>query len=147
VTEPAVDRAVAILEAEEGFSAHAYYDSEGWLTIGIGCLIDTRKGGGITIDEARYLLRNRLAPIYVALDERLPWWREMTPDRRAVLVSLACQVGISGLLRFRRTLAAMEAGDYAGASKGLMASLWARQTPARAGRAEAAMRTGAWTAE
>lgn len=46
---------------DEGYRKSAYQDHLGFWTIGIGTLIDERKGAGITVDEAKYLLRNRLA--------------------------------------------------------------------------------------
>ena len=131
-----------LLVVEEGFRPSAYKDSEGFWTIGFGCLIDERAGGGITEAEGYYLLRNRIAPIYPALDKAIPWWREMNDTRRAVVVSMAYQMGVSGLMKFRRTLRAMQAGDYAGAAKGMRSSLWFKQTPGRAKRAARAMESG-----
>ena len=131
-----------LIEAEEGFVPYGYSDSEGYLTIGIGTLIDKRSGGGITLEEARYLMGNRLAPIYAALDARLHWWRDMSEARRNALVSMAYQLGIVGLLKFKAALAAMEGGDYALAARRMLVSLWARQTPERAKRAARAMLDG-----
>ena len=135
-----------LIEAEEGFVPHAYQDNtpERYWTIGIGTLIDKRKGGGITLDEARYLMRNRLQLIYAGLDEKLPWWRSMNEARRAVIVGMVYQMGLVGVLRFWRTLEAMAAGDYTAAAQGMRASLWYRQTPHRASRAADAMQTGTW---
>ena len=45
-----------LLEAREGRVAHAYIDSEGYTTIGVGRLIDKRKGGRLTDREIDYLL-------------------------------------------------------------------------------------------
>jgi lysozyme len=59
---------------------------------------------------------------------------------------MAFQIGVEGLLRFRRTLAAMQSHDYAGAAAGMRASLWARQTPARAERLARVMESGAYPA-
>ena len=38
----------------------------------------------------------------------------------------------------------IEEGDYEGASKGMLNSLWAKQTPARANRMSKQMKTGEW---
>jgi lysozyme len=59
-----------------------------------------------------------------------------------VLQAMAFQMGIDGLLGFTGTLAAVQRGDYEAAAKGMLASLWARQTPSRAGRMAAMMRQG-----
>lgn len=139
---------LAALERDEGFVPHAYIDSEGYLTIGIGTLIDKRRGGGITHDEAVYLLRNRLAAKIADLDRELPWWRMLSPARQRVLANLAYNLGIGtrtppkGLLAFRNTLAAVERGDYEAASRGLLDSLWAKQVGDRAKRLAEQMRAG-----
>ena len=131
---------------EEGFVPYAYPDKFGYLTIGYGTMIDKRKGGGITKEEGRYLMVNRLVPVVDGLDAAIPWWRAMNDVRQAVLVLMGYQMGLSGLLKFRRTLAAMESGDYERAAAGMMASKWAREdTPERASRAAQAMRTGQYT--
>jgi len=38
----------------------------------------------------------------------------------------------------------VKAGDFDGAARGMLASLWARQTPERARRMSEQMRTNAW---
>jgi len=137
-------KAEQLIEDEEGFCPYAYSDSKGYLTIGIGTLVDQR-GGGITLDEARYLMVNRVRPIYSSLDECMSWWRSLNEARQAVLVSMAYQMGISGLLKFKRTLEAMKRGDYKSAADGMLASKWAREdSPSRARRAARAMRTGSF---
>ena len=40
--------------------SHAYKDSRGYLTIGVGHLIDEELGGGLSEDEIDYLLANNL---------------------------------------------------------------------------------------
>lgn len=77
-----------------------------------------------------------------ALDRALPWWRALAPARQDVLVQMAFQMGVAGLLAFRTTLARVRAGVYAPAAAGMMDSLWARQTPKRARRLADQMRDG-----
>lgn len=67
------------------------------------------------------------------LDKYLPWWGEQPEPARLVLQNMAFQMGIAGLLKFGRALAAMQARDYARASSEMLDSLWAKQTPNRAG--------------
>ena len=75
----------------------------------------------------------------------LPWISGLNGARQAVLVGMAFQMGTEGLLKFKNTLAMVQAGDYEGAAKGMLQSLWARQTPARAKRMSDQMKTGEWT--
>lgn len=132
------------LRGEEGEVLHEYKDHLGYSTIGIGRLIDKRKGGGITSDEAAYLLNNDVTKVIVQLDKRLPWWNTLDDARKGVLVNMAFQMGIDGLLGFKNTLAMIQRGEYDKAATGMMQSKWAQQTPSRAKRMATQMRTGEW---
>ena len=132
------------LKRDEGEVLHAYQDHLSYWTIGIGILIDKRKGGGLRPEESEFIFNNRLRILNEQLDRRIPWIGKLDPVRRGVLVNMAFQMGIDGLLGFRNTLAMVERGDYAGAARGMLNSLWAKQTPARANRLSVQMRTGEW---
>lgn len=131
-----------LLYRDEGFRRSAYTDSLGYLTIGIGKLIDAKKGGGITFEEALYLLRNEIRAKEADLASTLPWYSSLDEVRRCVLLSMAYQMGTAGLFAFRNTLQAVAEGRYADAAEGMMRSRWATQTPGRALRLAEAMRTG-----
>lgn len=123
---------------------HAYADSLGYLTIGIGRLIDKRKGGGITAEESAYLFANDYARTLAEVRRRIHWFDRLDPARQGVLLNMAFQLGVDGLLGFKNTLAMIERGDYAAAAQGMLHSLWAEQTPLRARRLSEQMRTGEW---
>ena len=125
---------------DEGFRRAAYRDHLGYLTIGIGRMIDKRRGGGITRDEAAYLLASDIAEVEAALDTRIPWWRNAAPSRQRALLNMAFQLGVSGLMKFKRTLAMAKRGDWDQAATNALKSRWARQTPTRAKRVAALMR-------
>lgn len=136
----------ALLEAElrrdERAVNHVYPDSLGWLTIGVGRLVDPRKGGSLSDDEVSYLLRNDIARIAAELDEKLPWWRTLDPVRQRVIQNMAFNLGIDGLLGFNNTLAAVRTGQWAKAAAGMRASKWAEQVKGRAVRLSLMMQTG-----
>jgi len=146
--------AIKHLEAEEGRVPHAYADHLGYLTIGIGRLIDKRKGGRLTNAEIDMLLANDIAEKRKQLasdpDTAAAWARVKDDPARAVaLLSMAFQMGTgaagldnAGLSGFDRTLALIASGQFAAAADGLATSLWAKQTPARASRVAAMLRTG-----
>lgn len=138
------ENVVRSLRGEEGEVLHEYKDHLGYSTIGIGRLIDKRKGGGITPEEAAYLLGNDVDKVIDQLNKRLPWWTKLDDARKGVLINMAFQMGIDGLLGFKNTLRMIEQGRYTDAANGMMQSLWARQTPARAKRMSEQMRTGVW---
>lgn len=132
------------LRADEGEVLHAYQDSMGFLTIGVGRLIDKRKGGGITEEEAAYLLKNDIERKTAEVRARLPWFAKLDPARQGVLVNMAFQMGVGGLMAFKNTLALIERGAYALAADNMLKSAWATQTPARAQRLARQLRTGEW---
>ena len=125
---------------DEGFRRAAYQDHLGYWTIGIGRMIDKRRGGGITRDEANYLLTVDIVKIETALDKRIPWWREASPNQQRALLNMAFQMGVGGLMKFKRTLAMAKRGDWNQAATNALKSRWARQTPTRAKRVAALMR-------
>jgi lysozyme len=136
------DTLIAELRRDEGMVRHAYQDHLGYWTIGIGRLIDKRKGGGIAEHEAAYLLKSDIAKVQLQLDQNLPWWRDLDPVRQRALQNMAFQLGLTGLLKFRNSLAAIKAGEWERAVANLRRSLWVKQTPARAGRVIEMFRTG-----
>lgn len=130
------------LREHEGFRPYAYHDSRGYLTIGIGRLVDKRKGGGITKEEAEYLLGNDVLEHARVLFENLPWVVDLDPVRRRVMIDLAFNMGVGGLLSFHRTLQAIEDGRWSDGAKGLLASKYARQVGKRARRLAKMLETG-----
>ena len=137
-------RAREQLIRDEGEVLHAYQDSLGYWTIGIGRLIDRRKGGGISKEESAYLFTNDFNRKLAEVRRHIPWFDRLDVARQGVLLNMAFQMGVSGLLGFKNTLAMIERGDYGAAAEGMLNSLWARQTPNRAKRLSEQMRTGVW---
>jgi len=133
-----------LLRAEEGEVLYEYKDHLGFSTIGVGRLIDRRKGGGITAEESAYLLNNDIQKRLVLLEQKLPWFKSLDDARRGVLLSMSFQMGVEGLLGFKNTLEMIRTGRYESAAAGMLNSLWAKQTPQRAKRHAEQMRTGQW---
>lgn len=150
------DLLLQVLRKEESLRLDPYKDSFGFWTIGYGCLIDRRKGGKlpkwiepsfpITLEDAEELLRTKVIDLEIGLGNSLAWWFKLNAVRRTVLLAMAFQLGIAGVLKFTGTLAAIADERWDDAYAHLLNSLWARQTPARAQRMATAMRTGDATA-
>jgi lysozyme len=130
------------LVRDEGEVLTAYQDHLGYWTIGVGRLIDKRRGGGISKEESRLLLANDLERFASGLDAHLPWWRTLSKGRQRVLLNMAFNLGVSGLLTFRNTLTAVREGRYDDAAAGMLRSKWAGQVGERAKRLAALMREG-----
>lgn len=132
----------AELRRDEGVIPNAYQDSLGYWTIGVGRLIDKRKGGRLRDEEIDFLLLNDIAEKEEELDAAIPWWRTLSDARQRVLLSMCFNLGIKGLLGFQNTLAMIKVGNYAGASAGMLDSKWAKQVGSRATRLSEMMKEG-----
>lgn len=139
-----IDHVTDQLRRDEGEILHAYRDSLGYITIGVGRLIDKRRGGGITAEESAYLLANDIKKKIVGIEKNLPWFDRLDDARKGVLLNMAFQMGVTGLLGFKNTLNMVRMGDYEGAARGMLNSKWAKQTPNRAHRLSRQMATGEW---
>lgn len=132
------------LEIEEGRRKAAYTDSLGYLTIGVGRLIDARKGGGLSNDEIDYLLANDIKAKTAELMQACPWAASLNEPRQAVLISMCFQMGLGKLMGFAHTLMSVRSGRFEDAAVQMLDSAWAKQTPERAKRMSEQMRTGDW---
>ena len=130
------------LPMDEGMVPHAYQDSEGWWTIGVGHLIDERKGGKLRSDEIALILRNDIAEADKAARAVFPAFDSLSEPRKAVLVNLAFNMGQTRLSGFVKMLGAMADGKFDLAADEMLNSRWATQVGARAQRLSAAMRQG-----
>lgn len=135
----------ARLIADENEVLHAYPDHLGFLTIGIGRLIDKRKGGCITQEESRYLLRNDIKRKTAECETRFEWWDSLDDVRQGVILCMAFQLGTGGVAGFGEMVKAIKVRDYARAADEMLDSDWHnKQTPARAKRMARVMRSGVW---
>lgn len=143
------------LRRDEGERLKSYRDPLGLWTIGVGHLIDPthgadpapfgrdlRNGAMITAEESAELLSCDIASKMAELDRKLSWWRELDEVRQRVVLNLAFNIGVSGLLTFKNTLAFIRQGDYAGAARNMLASKWATQVHDRANRLAQMMEHG-----
>jgi lysozyme len=133
------DALVKQLMTHEGVRLKPYTDTVGKLTIGVGRnLADV----GISSEEAMLLLTNDILRTSARVMQALPWVPGLDEVRRRVLFDMAFNMGIGGLLGFKKMLAAVQAGQWLGASEEMIASKWAGQVGQRAVTLAAMMRTG-----
>jgi lysozyme len=107
-------------------------------------LIDAKKGGGLRPDEIAYLLNNDIVDRREALTKALPFFAELSSARQGVLINMAFNMGVAGLLKFKQMLAAVEAGHWGIAAKEMLDSNWAHQVPKRAVRLASQIKTNLW---
>lgn len=126
------------LRRDEGMRLKPYRDTVGKLTIGVGRNLDDV---GLYEDEAMTLLRNDVMRVINALAQ-LSWTPPLSHVRFEVLVNMAFNLGVAGLLEFKKMIAAASSGDYAGAASEMLNSQWAKQVGDRAVRLARQMREG-----
>ena len=130
---------IAQLRLHEGERLFPYKCTAGRLTIGVGRNLDDR---GITAEESAYLLGNDIDDYWERLETELPWILDLDPVRQRVLLDMAFNLGIGGLLGFRMTLAAIRGKEYERAAAMMLQSRWATQVGERAKRLSRMMFTG-----
>ena len=127
------------IKREEGFVPVVYLDVKGKKTIGYGTLLED----GISEAEAEMLLRHRLALMAEELERSRVGevYANLKADARRALLDMAYNMGVPGLLGFRKMWAALAEGDYDRAASEALDSVYARELPARAGRVAERMRS------
>jgi lysozyme len=119
------------LIAEEGIRLKPYLCPAGKTTIGVGRNLDDV---GITEDEAMMMLDNDIERVKAQLAKALPWLETKPQGVQRAMANMAFQMGLGGVLKFQKMLAALQARDYNASRREALDSAWAKQTPQRAGR-------------
>lgn len=135
-----------LIELHEGRVPHAYEDSLGYLTIGIGHLIDQRKGGRLPEPIIDALFEHDFHEHANELFAHLPWARNLDTVRQAVLIDMYFNLR-RGLLGFKETLRHFQSGRWDAAAAAMLDSKWASQVKTRATRLATMVRTGEWPNE
>lgn len=129
------------LVLHEGLRLKPYKCTSGKLTIGVGRNLDDV---GISEQEAFMLLDNDINKIINSLPFQFPFYSELNDARKAVLINMAFNIGMSGLFKFKNMLAAIRNGDFEQASYEMLDSVWAEQVGNRARQLANQMASGEW---
>ncbi len=143
-----------LIQLEEGRKLTAYKDSRGIWTIGYGYNLEahgysTDECDGLTWtqEQADAALADEIQAVLAELDRRWPKWRDLDEVRQAAIVSSVYQLGAPGASKFFATIHAIQERDFETAATQMLASRWAKQTPARVKRNAEMIRTGQWPEE
>ena len=115
------------IKQEEGFSGTVYKCTEGFDTVGYGTKLP------LTKEESELILNHRLNQTKAQLTSYL-YDLDIKQEAWDILFSMAYQLGVNGVLKFKKMIEALRSKDYKEASKQGLDSLWAKQTPNRANR-------------
>lgn len=126
-----LERVAERLRQEEGRRTTVYRDSRGYWTVGDGICVDARvRGAGLTGAMCDALTRLSLADRAAELGRRIPFWGTLPCRAQDALLDMSFNLGVDGLMGFRRMLKALEAGDYATAGRECRSPRWIAQVGA-----------------
>ena len=114
------------IKDSEGFNGNPYNDSLGIPTIGYGTKLPLSKL------ESEMIMMQRLNVKISELESKKPFVKTLPDSKQDVLYEMSYQLGVGGLLLFKRMWKAIENENFDLASKEMLNSLWATQTPKRA---------------
>ena len=117
-----------MLERHEGYKPTIYVDSVGVETVGIGHNLHKP----LTRAAILHILRDDIADATNECLHAFPWFADLTPARKDVLINMCFNLGLSRLSKFVKFLKAMELGQYETAANEMLDSLWAKQVKGRA---------------
>ena len=131
-----------MLMKHEGVETHAYTDTVGKLTIGVGRNIDPVGGLGLSKKEIAYLLQNDVDRVEQELVNSIPWVEHIEWERMDALVNICFNLGLPRFLKFKKALAAAEDQDWELCADEFMDSRWSSQVGQRAVELTTLLRTG-----
>ena len=117
------------IKISEGYRSKVYKCTAGYDTIGYGFAIKDLEHDE---DICDMILEWKVAKLVERLESNLPYLPSLPKEVQDVLIEMAYQMGVSGLLKFKKTLMYIETKDYKDASVEMLDSRWAKQTPNRA---------------
>ncbi len=117
------------IKESEGFVEHVYNDSLGIPTIGYGFAIKD-----LILDEdlAEEILIRKVKVLASRVQNKFDWFNTAPDVIKEVVIEMCYQLGLSGFSKFKLTISYLEKENYLEASKEMLLSRWAKQTPNRA---------------
>ena len=131
---------VSVIAFEEGYRAKPYRDSLGYPTFGYGIKLTNKN---VNIDNFECSIPEPVARLWLethASDEetklcKFEWFINQPKDIQDILISMSYQLGIHGLLKFKRMIGALSINDMEAAAFEALDSKWAiSDSPKRAKR-------------
>ena len=133
---------IEMLRKHEGVETHAYVDTVGKITIGVGRNIDPNQGLGLSDSEIDYLLSSDILRVEAELLQAFEWYEDLNDARKDAMMDICFNLGLPRLKLFKKALAAMSRHHYEIAAVELLDSRWAVQVGQRAVTISEIIRTG-----
>lgn len=139
LTGPALDAAIANIKLEEGYRSLMYKDSTGNWTIGYGHNLSVKP---LSQAVCALILSEDLEEAEHDLASAFPYYLHLDGARQGILLDLAFNLGIEGLMGFRKMLVAIQLSDWTIAADELRNSKAAVEEPNRIAKLAHALETG-----
>lgn len=142
--------ALQLIEEEESLREQPYYDSRGYVTGGIGRLLDPRLPCKLPLEVIRLLFKYDAQAAIACAAKYVPGFMRLNDVQQAVWISMFFQLGPEpfdgdGYKDFKVMLAASAAGDVkAAAAAGRDSKWWREDSRTRAEREMRMLETGIW---
>ena len=117
------------IKEHEGFRSRVYQCTEGHDTIGFGFKVADLE---LDLDIAEEILQRKLNLLIKRVNNRFSWVSKAPEPIQNVVYNMVYQLGLNGFSRFRLSIQYLADKNYDKASKEMLDSRWARQTPNRA---------------
>ncbi len=145
-----MEKTTALIAKHEGLRLNPYKDSVGKLTIGYGRNLDDV---GISQHEAESMLTTDVSKAY-AEAQGFEWFNALNSPRKAAVVNMIFNLGLTRFLTFENTIMFMEKQMYLAASEEILKgsgpggkSKWYHQVGKRALEISDILKTGDWPHE
>jgi len=126
-----LEKLTNMIAEDEGFRDKPYKCPKGYLTIGYGFNIDVnglpQQIANQWLDLIIYQLENKLS-------RQISFWYDLNDARKSILINMAYQMGVNGLLNFHDMIKALESKDYSRAAAAMKDSVWYKEYTTRAYR-------------
>ena len=151
-----MDQLIEQIKRHEGYKPHTYRCTAGKKTIGYGYNLSANplKLSSLELQhaqlvgmgeyEAERLLKLMIAKVTDQLEEALPVINRLNTVRQDVLINMTYNMGLVGLLKFKKMLLALEKKDYQKASIEMLDSKWKDDVGDRAPELATQMITGVY---
>ena len=117
------------LKIHEGYKPTVYKCTEGVDTIGVGFAI---KDLHLSEEVCDMILEEKLEALEERFEDKFDWFKSSPIEVRGVMMNMAYQLGFRGFCKFKKTIGYLAEAEWESASKEMLDSKWAKQTPNRA---------------
>ena len=136
---PKMETLIQRIKRHEGLRLRPYKDSVGHPTIGYGHNLRIP----ITLNAALTILRDDIMKSYLDyLDMPVAVINDLSQNRKEVLLEMLFNLGLNGVLNFKRMIHALKWKQFDKAADEMLDSLWAKQVKSRAIELADIMREG-----